>query len=175
MKKKTKRAAKKDTSTPSTAPRLIASLIKWDNSFPCLEETYKIGTQKITTKRFYSLQSERVNHEEKFLYDVIRADNLPSFIKANLRKLKKLIEKEISHRDKVYEKISKEQAIAVQSYFQDEDYFMKDVNSEYFSNELEKVYVEYLKAYLDTKFYESMTRSRNLDRRELLAAHGITD
>ena len=151
-------------------PVLLKTNIKWEDAYPCIEEVYKIGKETITVLKYHSTSDDTF---EEFLFEVIRSNSFPKFIKINFTKLKKLIEKEISHRDKIYLKLSREQVIAFQSYFRDDEYFERDDNSEYFQHELEKVYFNYLKSYLETGIYESRARSHNRKRRQILTKNGI--
>lgn len=170
---KKKSTKKKKTAKKSEAPKvasLLKTSIKWDDAYPCLLETFKFGKETFEVKKYYSSADKDI---DTFLLEAIRTNQLPSFIKINFRKIKKFIEREISHRDKIYEKLDKEQVIAFQSYFKDVNYFDRDDADEYFQYELEKVYLNYLKAYLDTGLYESRARSHNRKRRTTLERYGV--
>lgn len=166
-----KSKAKKRLKPVPTHPVLTKTAIKWEDAYPYIEETYKFGKEVYTTTKY--LSSANKAEMEDFLYKIIRSNNYPVFLKANFKKIKKLVEREISHRDKLYEKLTKEQVIAFQSYFRDDTYFERDDSDEYFQHELEKVYFDYLKAYLETGLYESRARSHNRIRRQFLQEHGI--
>lgn len=163
--------SKKISSTPSeNSFRLVEKTIKWEDAYPCEQETYKVGDTKVEVRKFFSLDDPEL---EDFLFKVIRKGSLPSFIKSNFDKLKKLIEKEIAQRDKLYENLSKEQVYAFQEYFKDQMYFERNCSDEYFSHEIEKVYYNYLRSYLDTGLYSSKVRSLNKKRKTTLKSHGI--
>lgn len=167
-----KKSKKKQKPEPPISPVLSKTLIVWDDAYPCVVEVFKYGKETFETRKYFSNSNSEI---DKFLYDVIRSNCIPSFIKNNFKKIKKFIEKEIHHRDKLFEKLSKEQVSAFQSYFQDEEYFEKDETNEYFHHELEKVYFNYLKSYLDTALYESQVRSLNRKRLVILEQYGLQD
>lgn len=173
LKKKIKLSKKKTKRSQRDPLRavIVKVTIKWEDAYPYLEETYKYGKEVFTATKYLSMSDEQ--EVENFLYEIIRSNNYPTFLKNNFKKIKKLIEKEIVHRDKLYERLSKEQIVAFQAYFKDEDYFERDEANEYFKHELEKVYFDYLKAYLETGLYESRARSRNRDRKKILAEKGL--
>jgi hypothetical protein len=148
---------------------------KWDESYPYLEETFKVNNETFQVAKYFSLLDKGTVEFEKFLFEVIRVSAMPNFVKNNFKKIKKLIEKEVQHRSKMLEKLSKEQKMAFTSYFQDSDYFSRSSNSEYFEHELDKVYVNYLKAYCETGIYEARARLGNKKRRDILSKHNIIE
>jgi len=170
---KTKVKRSRKTKVKSKPPNgLISSSIVWKDAYPLIEETYRVDDITVKTERYSLLESES---HESFLYRVIRSESLPIFMKNNLKKIKKFLEKEIQHRDKLYEKLSKEQVISFQTYFEDSNFFDKSYEDEFFNQELEKVYVTYIREYLSTGLYESRARITNRRHRKLLESHGIND
>lgn len=157
---------------PKPTP-IMKSSVMWEDAYPYIEETYKINDQTIQIAKYISAVEKSPSEYEKFLFDIVRSANIPTFVKNNFKKIKKNIEKEIQHRHKLAEKLTKEQKVAFFSYFRDEDYFGRTHHSEYFEHEVEKVYVDYLKSYFDTGMYESHVRLANKKRREQLKQYGI--
>ena len=152
---------------------IVKSTIVWEDAYPCIEETYRVNDELVKVEKYISAIERPLAEYEKFLFEIIRSTNVPTFVKNNFKKIKKNIEKEIQHRSKLAEKMTKEQKVAFFSYFKDEDYFNRTHHNEYFEHEVERVYVDYLKAYFDTGMYESHVRLANKVRREQLKQHGI--
>ena len=152
---------------------IVKSTVVWEEAYPYIQETYRVSDELVQLEKYISAVDRLPAEYEKFLYEIIRSANIPTFVKNNFKKIKKNIEKEIHHRSKLGEKMTKEQKVAFFSYFKDEDYFNRTHHSEYFEHEVERVYVDYLKAYFDTGIYESHVRLANKKRQELLKQHGI--
>ena len=151
-------------------PRLVLSKIKWSDAYPYVEETYEFCKETIVVHKFVSSESPDY---EKFIFSVVRSDAIPTFVKKNLKKIRQLIEAEFQHRDKLEDKLSKEQRIAFTSFFNDRDFFDRTSKSDYFEHEIEKVYADYLRAYCTTALYESQVRNENVKRIEILNKMGI--
>lgn len=170
---KSKKTKPKLVVPTTTKVPLIKSLVKWDDAYPYIEETFRSSSLTVEVAKYLSSAERTPVEFEKFLYEVVRTNNLPPFVKNNFKKLRKLIEKEIQHRDKLVEKLTKEHKTAFVSYFKDDDFFERSDRAEYFDHEMEKVYVNYLKSYCETGIYESHVRLANRKRRDILKEHGI--
>lgn len=165
---------KKPKKLKETRPILLKINIKWEDAYPFLEEIYKFQGEQHILKRYFSFEDPNVTD---FLYAVLRSTCLPTFMKNNLKKIKKYIEKEIEHRDKILEKLEREEVRAFETYFADPQYFERNNDENeiqsYYKHEIEKVYANYLKAYLETGLYESRVRSKNKDRMDFCKLHNI--
>ena len=166
----TARKVKKAKKAKVQKDGLISATIVWKDAYPFIEETYRVGEETIVVMKYPYLDAP---DSDKFLYQVIRSSALPTFMKNNLKKIRKLLEKEIQHRDKLYEKLSKEQVKSFHTYFQDENFFDKSLEDEYFEHEIEKVFAVYVREYLSTGLYESRARLSNRKRSRTLKQHGI--
>ena len=87
VKSKVKRSRKSKVK-PKPANGLVSTTITWKDAYPLIEETYRVDDETITTTRYSSSESSK--HEE-FLYQVVRSETLPTFMKTNLKKIKKLL------------------------------------------------------------------------------------
>jgi hypothetical protein len=170
MIKKTKTKRQKSNSTTSLPSKIIKSEIHWEEAYPCFKDIYKIGTDPIPFEvvRFLSPQEIGEKEFENFLFTVIRSDNLPSFMKNDFKKIRKAIEKEILAREKTLESLTKEQVDAYKFFFKEPNYFLYDVNNEYFDHEIERVCMLYLKNYCSTGLYDSRVRISNKKSAEAL-------
>jgi hypothetical protein len=161
------RPTKKKANEPpiDCKPVLIKYNYKWIDIYPYVEEVYRIGTDQVIYKYYPSIDSPIF---KTLLFETLRSNLLPDFIKKNIQAIDKLIEKEIQHRDKLLEKFTKEQIAAFRSFFHDCQYFDRDQASEYYQNELELIHVEYLYSYCNTPMYESRSRIENQSREQFL-------
>lgn len=146
--------------------QVIKTTIKWDDTYPFILETHKLKTgDTAEVPKYLTIDDPTL---DKFLYEVVRANNLPAFVKNNFKKLRKLLEKEIEHRLKLVEKLSREQSAAFCNFFSDDLYFARSSKNEYYEHELEKVFVDFLKNYCNTGSYDSRVRSATRKRKEIL-------
>lgn len=149
-----------------TTLQVVKSNIKWDDAYPFVVETIKTKAGDfVDVPKYYPIDDPAL---DRFLYEVIRSNNLPIFVKNNFKKLRKLLEKEIEHRLKLVEKLSREQSAAFCSFFSDDMYFARSSKNEYYEHELEKVFVDFLKNYCTTGSYDSRVRSAIRRRKEIL-------
>ena len=155
-----------DTQSIQPETQVVKTAVKWDDAYPFVLETHKNKTGSTTDVPKYFSSEE--NSFEKFLYEVVRANNVPPFMKNNFKKIRKLLEKEIEHRTKLVEKLSREQSAAICNFFSDNLYFARTTKSEFYEHELEKVYVDYLKNYCGTGSYDARVRIANRKRKDLL-------
>ena len=163
-------------SLPTTTKfAIIKRTSKWDEAYPYIEETIKTDREVFTVAKYHSALDVSPPELEKFLFDTLRVSTIPNFVKSNFKKIKKLIEKEVQHRNKMHEKLSREQKSAFTSYFHDNEYFTRSMDNEYFEHELAKVYVSYLKTYCETAIYESRVRLGNKKRRDILSKYNIVE
>jgi hypothetical protein len=159
-----------------TTPLPLVKIVpKWDEAYPYVEESYKIGGQVVQVPKYYSAADRNPVEFEKFLHQVVRLSSVPNFIKNNFKKIRKLVEKEIQHREKLLQKLSREQMMAFVSYFWDDKYFDRTDGGEYFEHELEKVYVAYLKGYCETGLYEARVRLGTRKRKDIMLKYGVQD
>lgn len=168
-KKTKKESAIEETSQDSKGLVVVKYEVDWDDSYPFLKETCKVNNKLVEVPKYISAQTLDTKYNfEKFLFDVVRSNNLPNFVKNNFKKIRKMIEKEIQYRLKSAEKLNREQGDAFKSFFKDPTYFDYSLHSEYFEHEMEKVFTNYLVAYCSTGMYESRVRIGNRKRKEIL-------
>lgn len=167
-KKSKKEVAKPEPMEPASLV-VVKTSIEWDDSYPFLKESCKVNGRMIDVPRYISASNPDTQAEfEKFLFDVVRSNNLPNFVRNSFKKVRKMLEKEIQYRLKTAEKLNREQGEAFKSFFKDPVYFDYSLHSEYFEHEMEKVFTNYLKAYCATGMYESRVRIGNRKRKEIL-------
>jgi len=154
----------------NVVPKLTGHTIHWEEAYPCLKEVYKVRDTNVDFLRFLTTQVSDEAAFEVFLYSAIRSPTLPTFMKNNFKKIRKLVEKEIQYREKSLETLNKEQAEAFKLFFREPRYFEYYINGEYFEHEMERVYMSYLKAYCTTGMYDSRARITNRKSRLLLEA-----